>query len=58
MNTDLYDAGVVPMDQPFNTAPWNYDGQQQITAPPEADIVDWLYIQMRETSGDASTADT
>jgi len=56
MKTDLWDAGVLPIDQPFNTAPWNYDGQQQITAPPEADIVDWLYIQMRETSGDASTA--
>ncbi len=56
MNTDLYDAGVVPVNQPYNVEPWNYDGQEAITAPPDADIVDWLYIQMRETSGDASTA--
>lgn len=56
MNTTLFDEGFLPIDQPFNTAPWNYDGLETLIAPTDADIVDWLYIQFRETSGDASTA--
>ncbi|MCD4788919.1 MAG: hypothetical protein K8R37_02875, partial [Bacteroidales bacterium] len=35
MNTDLYDLGVLPNNQPYNVAPWNYDGTETITAPPE-----------------------
>ncbi len=56
MNTDLYDAGLVPVNQPYNVEPWNYDGIEMITAGPDADIVDWVYIEFRETDGDASTA--
>jgi hypothetical protein len=56
MNTELFDNGLLPVEQPFNAEPWNYDGLQTLTAPSEADVVDWLYIQLRETDGDASTA--
>jgi len=56
MNTSLFDNGLLPLQQPFNTEPWNYDGLQTLTALPETEVVDWLYIQLRETDGDASTA--
>ena len=56
MSTTLFDDGVLAGGQPFNTEPWNYDGLETITAAPDADIVDWMYIQFRETSGDASSA--
>lgn len=56
MNTTLYDQGVIPINQPFNIAPWNYNGSETLTAMPGIDIVDWVYIELRETGGDASTA--
>ncbi|MCB0805681.1 MAG: hypothetical protein KDC05_07760 [Bacteroidales bacterium] len=56
MNTDLFDNGVLANNQPYNTAPWNYNGGEFISAPGGTDIVDWVYIQLRETDGDATTA--
>ena len=56
MNTNLFDGGVLPVDQPFNVEPWLYDGTETLTAPAETDVVDWIYVQLRETTGDASTA--
>ena len=56
MNTALYDNGVLPNDQPFNTAPWNYDGWESLNVPPETPVVDWVLIEFRETAGDATTA--
>ena len=55
MNTDLYDAGIIPANQPYNTDPWNYEGTEIINAPPETEIVDWILIELRETEGDSST---
>jgi len=56
MNTDLYDQVVLPNNQPYNVSPWNYDGTETITAPPGSDIIDWVLVELRETSGDALTA--
>ena len=56
MNTVLIDEGVLPINQPYDIVPWNYDGTETIIAPPETDIVDWVYVEFRETDGDASTA--
>jgi hypothetical protein len=56
MNTSVFDQGLLPVNQPFNVAPWNYDGQEAITALPGSGIVDWVYLELRETDGDASTA--
>lgn len=56
MSTDLFDLGVMPTDQPYNVAPWEYDGGEMLTAQPGAGVVDWVYLEFRETDGDASTA--
>lgn len=56
MNTNLNTLGIIPLDQPFNTAPWDYTGTENVTAIPNVDITDWVLVELRETTGDASTA--
>lgn len=45
MNTDLYDNGFFPTDQPFNTGPWNYSGSESAT--PTSTTVDWVLVELR-----------
>lgn len=54
MYTSLFEQGMVPTEQPYNTPPWSYDGQETLSAT--SDVVDWVIVEMRETDGDASTA--
>ncbi len=58
MNTTYDDNGLLPLSQPFNTAPWNYPGTESVAAIP-GDVVDWVLVELRDTT-DASlaTADT
>jgi hypothetical protein len=56
MNTHLYNNGVLSNNQPYNNAPWNYDGTETLNVPAETAVVDWILVEFRETSGDASTA--
>ena len=56
MNTTLNTAGYLPLKQPFNQPPWNYNGTESVVAIPSADIVDWVLIDLRKTQGDSSTA--
>lgn len=52
MNTYLNSAGLLPLTQPFNRPPWNYNGPEGLSAPfvlpPEA--VDWVLIEVRNTT--------
>jgi len=56
MNTFLNISNYLPLTQPYNTAPWNYPGTESVAAIPNANVVDWVLVQLRETAGDASTA--
>ena len=56
MNTGLNSNGQLPLLQPFNQQPWNYDGTEHVAAIPNPDIVDWVLIELRKTTGDPSTA--
>jgi uncharacterized protein (TIGR02145 family) len=56
MNTDLNVQNLIPLTQPYNVAPWNYEGTEQVSSIPNPDIVDWILVELRETTGDASTA--
>jgi hypothetical protein len=55
MNTYLLTDGYLPLVQPYNAAPWNYTGNENVTSFP-ANVVDWVLLEIRETTGDASTA--
>ncbi len=55
MNTGLNSGGLLPLDQPYNTAPWNYPGSVNIESIPNANIVDWVLIELRDAE-DATSA--
>jgi hypothetical protein len=55
MTTHLKDLNLIPLSQPYNTSPWNYEGLETVATIP-ADVVDWVLIDLRETTGDATTA--
>jgi len=55
MNTTLNENNKIPLTQPYNTAPWNYNGTESVAAIP-AGVVDWVLVELRETSGDPETA--
>jgi len=48
--------GYLPTSQPYNQAPWYYPGTESVIVIPNSDVVDWVLIELRETSGGASTA--
>jgi hypothetical protein len=56
MNTDLYDAGSIPVAQPYNPAlpyynnnapTWLYGGPETVGTVP-AGVVDWVIVQLRD----------
>ncbi len=55
MNTQLNSNDLIPLHQPFNQYPWFYDGTENLSSIPNADIVDWLLIELRDTT-DAALA--
>ncbi|MCD4695744.1 MAG: hypothetical protein K8S16_05840, partial [Bacteroidales bacterium] len=59
MNTDLTDLTILPLSQPFNTTPWNYNGTENVIAIPGTDIVDWVLVEFRDApNADSATQGT
>jgi hypothetical protein len=56
MQTLLNDSAILPFNQPFNSVPWNYSGTESVTSIPNANVVDWVLVELRQTPGDASSA--
>ncbi|MCD4681724.1 MAG: hypothetical protein K8R86_00460, partial [Bacteroidales bacterium] len=54
MNTEL--IPMLPLNQPFNVDPWYYNGDESVSSIPGTDIVDWIFIELREATT-ASLAD-
>ncbi|MBN1340149.1 MAG: VCBS repeat-containing protein, partial [Bacteroidales bacterium] len=54
MNTMLNSGGQLPLSQPYNTGPWNYTGTEAVAAIPNADVVDWILIELRDAPDAAS----
>jgi hypothetical protein len=54
MHTLLNTANVLPLQQPYASAPWNYPGNESVTAMP-TQVVDWVLLELRTTpSGSAA----
>lgn len=53
MNTDLTGLTDFPLSQPYNTAPWNYDGTESVASIP-ANIVDWVLVELRDATAAAT----
>ncbi len=54
MNTTL--NSILPMDQPFNEAPWNYNGSESVSSIP-AGVVDWVLLELRDAVDAASATE-
>jgi hypothetical protein len=54
MNTSLNSSAYLPLAQPFGVAPWNYSGTESVSSIPNADVVDWVLIEMRDAPDAAS----
>ncbi len=53
MNTTIATAGYVPLTQPYNTSPWDYDGDEEVLSIP-AGVVDWVLVEWRHASSPAN----
>ena len=54
VNMDANLGSLIPLNQPFNTAPWNYNGSESVGAMPNGNVVEWVLVDLR----DAATAAT
>ena len=46
MRTDLLDKNLLELQQPFNRSPWQYSGNESVTAFP-ADVTDWVLVELK-----------
>ncbi len=53
MRTNLNSDGLLPLSQPYNDSPWNYEGTESVDESPNDDIVDWILVEMRDTTSAA-----
>ena len=49
MITDLEAQKIIPLSQPYASAPWNYSGDEEVTSIPQ-NVVDWVLIELRKTA--------
>ena len=55
MTTNL-NPSLIPNNQPYSASPWNYTGSEHFGIIPNANVVDWVLIEIRKNSGGPSTA--
>jgi len=55
MSTALLDQGLLPTTQPFNIAPWNYQGTEQVTTFPN-NAVDWVLVELKSANNGVYTS--
>ncbi len=57
MDNTLLQRDLLPMGQPYNSAPWNYSGNEGagwVSADYPTNAVDWVLISLRETPAASS----
>jgi len=57
MDTDLNTAALIPLAQPYNTAPWNYTGTETVATIPVG-VVDWVLVEFRDADNSANADET
>jgi len=50
MSTVLNSQGLLPLIQPFNFYPINYNGTESVTSIPNPNVVDWILIELRDAA--------
>jgi PKD repeat protein len=54
MNTELNSNGSIPLNQPYNSTPWNYNGTESVVSIPNSNIVDWILIELHDAANATS----
>ncbi len=56
MRTELRQQNLIPLSQPYNTAPWNYTGTEAVSNSSlfPTNMVDWVLVELREGTPQAS----
>ncbi|QQS29275.1 MAG: CotH kinase family protein [Sphingobacteriales bacterium] len=49
MTTYLFTNGLIPVNQPYNSAPFNYSGTESVASIP-ANVVDWVLLSVTSQS--------
>ena len=57
MRTALADQDFLVYHQPYNSSPWNYNGDEVVRHFPDG-VVDWIQVQLRTSTDSASTVAT
>lgn len=47
MRTLLNTNGLLPLSQPYTTAPYNYNGTESVASIPNSNVVDWVLVEYR-----------
>jgi len=50
MNSNLNNDGYIPLSQPYNVSPWNYNGLENVPAIPNNYVIDWVLIELRHAA--------
>ena len=50
MTTTLNQSSLLPNSQPYNSAPWNYSGTENLGSGPSSTMVDWVLVELRSSS--------
>ena len=50
MRTTLADNGLLPLQQPYHTAPFNYNGTEGVTSILPPGVVDWVLLELRDAT--------
>lgn len=55
METDMHTDvnALIPVNQPYNALPWNYEGEEILESIPE-ELVDWVLIELRDAADSAA----
>lgn len=49
MNTHL-NPDLLPLNQPYDQAPWDYMGSESVATIPNPNITDWILLELRDTT--------
>jgi PKD repeat protein len=54
MMTDLNSQSLLPLANPYTSAPWNYPGNDGVSSFSNPDIVDWVLVDFRDATSAAN----
>jgi hypothetical protein len=50
MQTTLNQGSYLPILQPYNAPPWNYNGTENLGSGPSSTMVDWVLVELRNAN--------